>query len=128
MYLEVQHRTILIPSQRLWYRYAKQWRHLCYEVAHDVRDEEREEEPTWYVAIELARLPDMFYLDLLAQRIVWIEDKPHKEEIEDIANESPHEVWHNELFELLFAELTRITTHSLIEISCLEEEEGHEEI
>ena len=110
------------------YRHTQQRRHFRHQVCHHVCHEEREKEPAGDVAVELARLPQVAPFHLLGKGIVGVEDEADKEEIDEIADGAPHHVGGQQPFRLVFQVFLRVARHRLVEVTCLEEKEGHEEI
>jgi len=70
----------------------------------------------------------MLPTDFLHHRILLVENKPGKEEINGIANGTPHKVRNHQSLELVLAVFPRLSAHRLVEIARLEEEKRHEEI
>lgn len=110
------------------YRHAEQRRHFRNQVSHHIRHEEREKEPAGDIAVELARLPQVAPCHLFGKGVVGVENKADEEEIDEIADGAPHHVGSQQPFRLVFQVFLRVARHRLVEVTCLEEKERHEEI
>ena len=66
------------------------------EMRHDVRQEEREQEPRGRVAVEGARAPDMVPRQGLNRVVVAVEQLGQIGEIDDVAYQSPAEIGHQQ--------------------------------
>ena len=97
-------------------------------MCHDVGHEEGDEEPAGHIAEELACGPQVGHVGLFDDGVVGVEDEEDEEEVYDVAYGAPHGVGDEEALGLVEDEVMAIARDSLVEVACLEEEEGHEEV
>lgn len=101
---------------------------LLYEMNHDIGREETEEEPGRLVAIEGSRLPNMRPRQGFDRIMVVVEHDGQKGKVEGSAYKARSNIRYKQTLGLVLNVLPAVSSHGLIEITRLEEEEAHEEV
>jgi hypothetical protein len=108
--------------------YPVQLLDFLHEVNGDVGHEEGEEEPQGWVAVEGTAVPDVFYAEWVYGVFVFGGEYYVVHGVYRTADGAPCEIGHEQVLGFVQTELSGVSGDGFIEETCLEEEEGHEEV